>query len=498
MIDLFAGPGGLGEGFSSLGADTGAQRFKIVMSVEMDQFAHRTLELRAFYRQFTDLNRPREYYEYTANPSPAAREALFAQYPLAARAASREAWRHELSGESAEEVTERARQALHGRNDWVLVGGPPCQAYSLVGRSRRKNDELFEQDAKHTLYKHYLRVVSDLKPPVFVMENVKGILSSRLGKTSAIDLVLKDLASAGDGYEIHSFVANSREGRLSPSDYVIRSEEYGIPQARHRVILLGVSKRFGQAPAGLRQGRAHVSVAQAISELPAFRSHLSNRHGVRDSDKAWAQHLKIGSSLIRKACRKTDPEVSKMTESIADVPSGSEGISQSTTLPEALASWFHRDGRLKGVLNHTARSHMPSDLTRYLYCATFARVHGRSPSLKDFPETLLPQHRNVQDHHDLAHAAFADRFRVQIANEPAKTITSHIAKDGHYYIHYDPSQCRSLTVREAARLQTFPDDYFFEGNRTQQYHQVGNAVPPFLAVQLAEVVAGLWDGGSGD
>ena len=130
---------------------------------------------------------------------------------------------------------------------------------------------------------------------------------------------------------------------------------------------------------------------------------------------------------------------------------------------------------------------MADDLARYLFASAFGCAFRRSPKSYDFPDALAPNHANWYT------GSFDDRYRVQVAESPCTTITSHIAKDGHYFIHHDPGQCRSLTVREVARLQTFPDNYFFHGSRTQQYIQVGNAVPPYLAYQIARTLWNILD-----
>ncbi len=173
-----------------------------------------------------------------------------------------------------------------------------------------------------------------------------------------------------------------------------------------------------------------------------------------------------------------------LSEVDSDSTVGSNFIS--TSIKTAYRPDWFNDPKLGGISNHIARGHMKEDLYRYFFAAAHTKAYGRSPRMKDFPTELLPKHKNVGK--SLDKGAFDDRFRVQNSDGPATTITCHISKDGHYNIHYDPAQIRSLTVREAARLQSFPDNYYFVGPRTQQYHQVGNAVPPLLATQIADIV----------
>jgi DNA (cytosine-5)-methyltransferase 1 len=291
------------------------------------------------------------------------------------------------------------------------------------------------------------------------------------------DLIRRDLSKPAEGleYEIHSLVTEGAPDDLAPKDFVIRSEQFGVPQKRHRVILLGVRKGFlmpGQSVGKLTPA-PQVSLSQALFGLPALRSGV--RPAAKDTDEEW---LEILQSASGGSGGTKETSLRRGEQSVTRVLGPEDGN---------FAEWI-LDPRLRHVLQHETRSHMVEDLKRYWYAATAARTTGISPKLREFPNHLLPLHRNVH----AESRPFQDRFRVQVEGIPATTIVSHISKDGHYYIHPDPDQMRSLTVREAARLQSFPDNYFFMGNRTQQYHQVGNAVPPLLARQIAEVVSKLF------
>jgi DNA (cytosine-5)-methyltransferase 1 len=237
------------------------------------------------------------------------------------------------------------------------------------------------------------------------------------------------------------------------------------------------------------------TLKQTIGNLPAIRSGVSKG---TDSLIRWHEAISgVSPETIRSELNGhsyTAALVALMNSNLARPPKATARCStQYPARPRLQHSAFDGiyDPYLDHLIGHEARSHMPSDLRRYSYASTFASVTGKSPKLSDFPESLLPEHGTVKLGRE--GKMFSDRFRVQLPDQPSTTITSHISKDGHYFIHYDPTQCRSLTVREAARLQTFPDNYKFEGPRTAQYHQVGNAVPPYLARQIAAIVAEVLD-----
>lgn len=516
VIDLFAGPGGLGEGFSAYTDKNGNQVFDIALSIEKDPYAHSTLELRSFFRKFPKGRAPEEYYEYIRKKSLTRsvkqqhklRSELFDRYPDEAQQARQEAWHAELG--KSKELHERIDSRIETITEnplttcWGVIGGPPCQAYSVIGRSRNKGKIGYssESDERTYLYQQYLRVIARHKPDFFIMENVRGMLSAKLNGKSLFQRILEDLRYPGKRsvaprntaadleYQVYPLATNASAPEKS-SDYIISAENYGIPQARHRVILLGIKKDFSEKKPGLLIPKKQVSVHDVLDDLPRLRSGLSRVKKTNNTFEKWAETLWGILDLDGVNDNKYKEVADSINEVLASLYSneldqGEEFIPYAKTKRNKLrhrelAAWY-LDERLAGICNHSSRSHMALDLYRYLYASVFAEKNNRSPLLEEFPAELIPAHKNASSGH------FNDRFRVQVATKPSTTVTSHISKDGHYFIHYDPEQCRSLTVREAARLQTFPDNYFFEGSRTQQYIQVGNAVPPLLARQIAEIV----------
>jgi DNA (cytosine-5)-methyltransferase 1 len=503
IIDLFAGPGGLGEGFMSLTNENGHSLFDIKLSIEKDENAHKTLTLRSFYRQFKKKAKPipEEYYEVIRESDLKKREALIElmldRY-LEGEEARAEACLAELGSEEwpKDRIDKLINSRLRETKEWVLIGGPPCQAYSNVGRSRVGGID--PDDHRVYLYKEYLRIIQKHNPAVFVMENVQGLLSAKVGDEKVFDWMKDDLKVNGL-YKIHSLVKPIEKDR----DFLIQAERYGVPQKRHRVILLGIRNDLNHTGEYLNQNNI-VKLETVIGQLPPIRSGINRSfskyhetevykngtpkrlyENIEDSDKNWQ---KLISNQVEELKKWGDIPLNGLSKGALTYENGigSEFVECSKTIKKnhPLKSWY-LDTKLNGIPNHESRSHLTQDLMRYMFAGLYVEKYGTFPRLEDYAKhhkDLIPDHANVES------GKFTDRFRVQVAHIPATTITSHISKDGHYFIHYDPKQCRSLTVREAARIQTFPDNYLFRGSRTQQFHQVGNAVPPYLAYQISKIV----------
>ena len=303
IIDLFAGPGGLGEGFTSVLDADNKRVFKIALSIEKDKHAHQTLTLRSFFRQFEPNCVPDDYYHFVKGEI--SLDELYEKWPLQAKLAKEEAWcatlgkpdAKDTNGVTDDEVDKRITEALNGETDWLLIGGPPCQAYSIVGRSRRQERVLDEaKDKRVGLYKEYLRILAFHNPAVFVMENVKGILSAKTNRAGVFAKILEDLSDPATaylsdesynketwvcpGYKIYSLVTTPKDYDIfdkpvfTPKDFVIKAEDYGVPQKRHRVILLGIRNNILLEPSVLNKSKI-VTLKSVIGNLPFIRSGIN-------------------------------------------------------------------------------------------------------------------------------------------------------------------------------------------------------------------------------
>jgi len=554
IIDLFAGPGGLGEGFSNCMEDS---PFEIAMSVEFEKKAHSTLTHRAFYRKL-DARGKKRFLDYVRTTNQTSRSQILE----ALKTAYVDEWEmanHETMGEPhtlgnskvweklkegliitdedrkdtpqqiaiSKRVKEIKKECKKNKVPLIVIGGPPCQSYSISGRSRAKGIEGYspDEDQRFFLYREYCRVLSEATPDIFIMENVKGILSAKLANEHHIFPMILDALrepcsvldkKSNLRYRLYSIVKQPDQDESTPSyrnfmDFNIKADQFGVPQSRNRVIVLGVREDHGritnfmQSEIDLSGGKTNgaVSISDLIGSFPPLRSGISKREK-EESDtfenwlNQWNESKKIlMGNLTSPEFRSTRDVLQKQQQAPMSsklntgneffVESSRSGFSRTfekSTLPEhvALRKWLYHPN-LSGFANHSTKSHQRFDRKIYMFVAAYAIAHSDeenpSPTSKHFPRFLAPDHKSWHkgDH--------ADRFRCFESSKTPKTITSHLKKDGHAFIHYDIKQNRAISPREAARIQTFPDDYFFEGKQGSQYQQVGNAVPPFLARLIA-------------
>lgn len=400
VIDLFAGAGGLSEGFAQAG-------FNIIGHVEMDRSAADTLRTRMIYYELKKINRLDVYKDYLKGAI--TREDIIKEFGFEGVIDSVIC---EKIDDNYKDVIKRLKKIAGGQPIDLIIGGPPCQAYSYIGRARDINR--MQDDKRNYLYEYYVEFLKAFKPKVFVFENVPGLITAGGGKYLTDMRDLMDKA----GYK---------------TDFkILNAADYGVPQNRRRVILIGWNKKSG------------------INSYPL------------------------------------PPEVErsyKVRDVLADLPSlqagGGDEISNKTSRNSLLEELGVSSKDFDLLLDHRTRPHNARDLEIYRH-AVMLKNRGENLKYNNLPDELKT-HKNQ--------SSFLDRFKVvDMDAEGSHTVVAHIGKDGHYYIHPDLSQNRSLSVREAARLQTFPDDYRFEGSRNARYKQIGNAVPVLLGKHIAKTI----------
>ena len=406
FIDLFAGAGGLSEGFVQAG-------FSPVAHVEMNTFAAQTLETRTGYYYLKSQGKLDVYRDYVSGKIP--RDEFLKHIP---EEQLKSVFCETMSDKTLPGLFENIDQILEQKGIQkvdVIIGGPPCQAYSLVGRAQSSHMETpMADDPRNDLYKLYARFLQKYHPKMFVFENVMGIMSANGGSTwPKVQEALRSV-----GYDIDFHEQNS--------------SNFGVLQNRKRMIIVGWLKNSGLTYPQFEKKITNATVSDILRDLPALQP------GGKSSEYC--------SSEINEYLRES-------------------GIRKESDI----------------LTHHCARPNKDRDIEIYKRTIDLWNNEHRRLNYNDLPDELKT-HKNRK--------SFLDRFKVVEGDEPyCHTMLAHISKDGHYFIHPDIEQHRSITVREAARIQSFPDDYFFEGPRTAQFVQIGNAVPMLMAKGIAEGIA---------
>ena len=329
-----------------------------------------------------------------------------------------------------EDIIDKIESEIKGEKVDVLIGGPPCQSFSSLGRA--KDEKGMKDDPRNFLFESYVKILNHFKPKIFVFENVTGLLTARLGKEKTVNVILKTL---GKNYDLLN----------EPESMVLNSCDYGVPQIRKRVILIGVRKDLKVEPQKIYNGiiKTHYNPETKDTEKEGKQKYVTVQDAIADLPK-----LMPGQGVD-----KTHYKVKKWNDFLMKIRSEKDEI----------------------LLDHVARNHNKNDRERYFEMSrnkwTFKDLLEKKPALNHIKQRV-----------------FDNSYVVQFWDKPSRTIIAHLYKDGNQFIHPDHNQQRTLTPREAARLQSFPDDFVFEGSRTQQYKQIGNAVPPLMAEAIAKSI----------
>lgn len=385
FVDLFAGCGGLSEGFYKEG-------FKALLHLEINPMACETLRTRMKYYGYSE-----DEIEKAVMCDDITREGII------------------------EDIEKRLSEHVD-----IIIGGPPCQAFSTVGRAQ--SPDSMNNDPRNYLFENYLEILNKLKPELFIFENVKGMLTAKPQGVKIFDKIILEMKKTYDVVD-------------DPNILLLNAADYGVPQIRERVIIIGV-KKGGKIKLRSEEIYQRIVKTHSIDGSNGTRKYVTVREAISDLPK-----LKAG----------TGEEIAYRDNSINN-------------------DFLNKIVSDNGVIrNHIARKHNDKDQERYRI------LSENNWQLKD-----LQKVRPDLVHHDPRH--FGNRYTVQEFDKPGKTVVAHLYKDGNLFIHPDSRQSRTFTVREAARIQSFPDDFVFEGSRTEQYKQVGNAVPPLMAQAFAKVI----------